>query len=462
MQKRKQIWLSKFRIQKLMKIFAVIVMASSLVWIVTVKKMVVKPIGDMAINENLTKLEFLQNENASYTEILRRAAGKAFRSYVTRCLFEDEYRPMSNTCLSSYGFSATLLESVETLYILGMVEEYQQARDLIRDNFSCSNLGWVNRRELFSRGVGSLIGSYLITREKVFLQKASECTDRILSFNKEEMIPPFINIAKNMTRMRRWTKGTSIIEIASGLPELIALHILTNDDRYSMAYLSILSTLPEIAENETMFYPEYDLATKTETLNVTRLDGPVVGFLHNLVIANKIRPMKKLTELVGKSLENITLWTSDNSTMLYPLNEVYNHFEGKSDKDDVREFQSALQQRYFEDPMSLLAPGQTETYTGFSFEASVMRSDIDNPKILSTITTILQNLETETGFSGVKQTNMNQIAKTDIQHSSLMGEWLSLGAWIGAGKASYFDDSVFNERGHLLYAPKITGGEKLD
>lgn len=457
-ERKKQVWLSKFRIQRLMKLFAATVIMLSVVWIVAMKVQQTKTREEITIDSKLAKIEFLQTENSIYVEELRRAAAKAFRSYTEKCLFEDEYRPASGTCLSSYGFSATLLESVETLYILGMTEDYEKAKQLIRDNFTCSNLEWVNRRELFSRGIGALIGSYLVTRESLFLKKACECADLVLAMNSKNEIAPFINIAKNATRMRKWTRGTSIIEFTSGLPELVALYILTDDIKYSMAYLSMLSNIPVFPVNETIFYPEYDLTTKTETQNITRLDGSVVGFLHNIVIADKIKPMKKIRELMAQTLENTSVWTANTGPVMYPFYEIFNYFE-KSDNSDVKEFQAALQQRYFEQPSDLLSPGVREKYDGFAFEASVMRSEINNPNITKTIVAILQSLEMETGYSGVKRTNMDDIVNTNIQHSNLMGEWLSLGAWIGAGKSDYFKTSVFNERGHLLYSPSIINSE---
>jgi mannosyl-oligosaccharide alpha-1,2-mannosidase len=58
--------------------------------------------------------------------------------YVTHAWGQDELKPVSNTGRNwmGNGMSATIIDSLDTLYIMGLMEEYQEARDYVDTKLS--------------------------------------------------------------------------------------------------------------------------------------------------------------------------------------------------------------------------------------------------------------------------------------------------------------------------------------
>lgn len=367
------------------------------------------------------------------------ALALAFDEYFQRCPNDDELRPLSGECVSSYGFSSSLLESVEVLFLLGMKDRYRAAREKIKWKLDCSKLGWVNRREFFSRAIGSLIGSYLVTGDRMFLQKACDCVDTALSIPNS--FAPFVNLAQRKVRMRKWQEGSSILDIISGLPELLSLYLLTKNASYSAAYLHILSSLPEIG-NETLLSSFYDVKQKMSLPHV--VDAVTVGFVHNLYISNKIKPMKKLQDLLASSVSKMELTDLRNNSILGCLVD----FLG----DDVCHFGRQTLEAYLgKQSRTHIVKAQIQ-YEAFTFSTAPFRRLFAQKELIQEL--IVQSLvecRSAHGFTGKRRNNIN-VSSTDIQHSSFFGEWMSLAAWLATNRTDSYQRSVFNERGHVLYS----------
>ena len=52
----------------------------------------------------------------------------AWRAYADRCMGCDELRPISGTANSWGGFGLTILDSLDTLILMGLTDEYAEAR----------------------------------------------------------------------------------------------------------------------------------------------------------------------------------------------------------------------------------------------------------------------------------------------------------------------------------------------
>ena len=76
---------------------------------------------------------------------------------------------------------ATIVDSLSTLYIMNMTEEFQRGRDWIQHNL---NLSSVNSEmsvfETVIRFVGGLLSAFALTNDQMFLQKAKHVADRML------------------------------------------------------------------------------------------------------------------------------------------------------------------------------------------------------------------------------------------------------------------------------------------
>lgn len=76
----------------------------------------------------------------------------AWRNYETYAWGKNELRPVSKlphngSVFGSNEIGATIVDSLDTLYIMGLTEEYQKARNWIEESFSFENL--VSQSKLF-------------------------------------------------------------------------------------------------------------------------------------------------------------------------------------------------------------------------------------------------------------------------------------------------------------------------
>jgi Glycosyl hydrolase family 47 len=73
----------------------------------------------------------------------------------------------------------TMLDALDTLHVMGMYPEFDEARAWILENLYLDKItGDVSVFETIIRAVGGLEAAYELTRDKMFLNNAQEIVDR--------------------------------------------------------------------------------------------------------------------------------------------------------------------------------------------------------------------------------------------------------------------------------------------
>ena len=72
----------------------------------------------------------------------------AWRGYAAYAMGENELKPISRRGHSAVVFGrtklgATVVDSLDTLYIAGLMEEYKQARDWVENSLNFDQVRWV-------------------------------------------------------------------------------------------------------------------------------------------------------------------------------------------------------------------------------------------------------------------------------------------------------------------------------
>ncbi len=138
-------------------------------------------------------------------EKVRQMMIHAWKGYVEHAWGSNELRPISKTSYNGSIFGsaplgATIIDSIDTLYIMGLMDEYNQAKNWIEHNFKPEEVD--NELLVFEvtiRFLGGLLSAHALTKEELFYSKALELGKRILpAFYTSSGIPnPTINLAKN-------------------------------------------------------------------------------------------------------------------------------------------------------------------------------------------------------------------------------------------------------------------------
>ncbi|KAK4808839.1 hypothetical protein QYF61_003897 [Mycteria americana] len=97
---------------------------------------------------------------------------------------------------------ATVVDALDTLYIMELEEEFQEAKKWVEKSFDLNVNGEASLFEVNIRYIGGLLAAYYLTGEEVFKSKALELGEKLLpAFNTPTGIPRgVINLGRQDTR----------------------------------------------------------------------------------------------------------------------------------------------------------------------------------------------------------------------------------------------------------------------
>ncbi|XP_048227819.1 mannosyl-oligosaccharide 1,2-alpha-mannosidase MNS1 isoform X2 [Ricinus communis] len=186
-----------------------------------------------ALNSEVEELETQMKKNkeeedpvsVERREKVKEAMVHAWSSYEKYAWGHDELQPQTRNGIDSFGgLGATLIDSLDTLFIMGLHEQFQKAREV----------------------VGGLLSAYDLSGDKVFLEKARDIADRLLpAWSTPSGIPyNTINLAHGNAHNPRWTGGNSILaDSGTEQLEFIALSQRTKDPKYQQKVENVIREL---------------------------------------------------------------------------------------------------------------------------------------------------------------------------------------------------------------------------
>lgn len=148
---------------------------------------------------------------------------------------KDEIKPISGTYssfpLKTHHLGLSLIEALDTLWVMGLDGRFQDGVDWVKANFDPDVDGEVSVFETSIRLVGGLLSAHHACGDPVLLAKARDLADRLLpAFATPTGMPyRFINLKTGVPR----EAVSSPADIATYLPEWGTLSRLTGDPRYA-------------------------------------------------------------------------------------------------------------------------------------------------------------------------------------------------------------------------------------
>ena len=108
-------------------------------------------------------------------EKIKSSMAFVWESYRKYAWGRDELKPLSRQGQDNWGgMGVTLVDSLDTLWIMGMRKEFDEAKEWVRSRLSFRNAGSVSVFETTIRELGGLLSAYDLSGDKVFLDKAVE------------------------------------------------------------------------------------------------------------------------------------------------------------------------------------------------------------------------------------------------------------------------------------------------
>ncbi|KAK9097777.1 hypothetical protein Syun_024822 [Stephania yunnanensis] len=209
------------------------------------------------LNEELTRLhnqlaELKLKAEENSVDVQRRQKVKeamlhAWTSYEKYAWGQDELRPQSKDGVNSFGgLGATLIDSLDTLFIMGLDEQFQKAKEWVATSSDFNKNYDASVFETTIRVVGGLLSAYDLAGDRVFLEKARDIADRLLpAWDTPSGIPyNMINLAAGNPHNPSWTGRESILaDSGTEQLEFIALSQRTGDPKYQQKVEKVITEL---------------------------------------------------------------------------------------------------------------------------------------------------------------------------------------------------------------------------
>ncbi|XP_019744352.1 endoplasmic reticulum mannosyl-oligosaccharide 1,2-alpha-mannosidase isoform X2 [Hippocampus comes] len=170
-------------------------------------------------------------------EAVRDAFRHAWKGYKMYAWGHDELKPISKSFSEWFGLGLTLIDSLDTMWMMDLKEEFAEAKQWIEKELSFNQNVDVNLFETTIRVLGGLLSTYHLTGDQLFLNKAKDLGSRLMPAFKTPSKIPFsdVNIGKGTAHPPRWTSDSSMAEVTSIQLEFRELSRLTQDPQYKEA-----------------------------------------------------------------------------------------------------------------------------------------------------------------------------------------------------------------------------------
>ena len=104
----------------------------------------------------------------------------AWTNYRTYAWGHDHLKPISKSAQNWFGLGLTLIDSLDTMYIMNLKDEFEEAKDWVENKLDLNIDKDVNLFETTIRVLGGLLSAYHLSKDNVFLDKATDVGTRLM------------------------------------------------------------------------------------------------------------------------------------------------------------------------------------------------------------------------------------------------------------------------------------------
>ncbi|KAI2795849.1 hypothetical protein BLOT_016407 [Blomia tropicalis] len=164
----------------------------------------------------------------------------AWSNYVRFAWGYNELKPLTkegkiDSIFGAAKAGASIVDSLDTLLIMDMKQEFNQAREWVKNSFDFKQVGnEVSVFETVIRFVGGLLTAFAMTGDELFLNKSLHVAEALLpAFNTETGLPYGLVVPKTgKAHHHSWAFGSILSEMGSHHLENIYLSDMTGDNRF--------------------------------------------------------------------------------------------------------------------------------------------------------------------------------------------------------------------------------------
>lgn len=197
----------------------------------------VKVEGDFTLDDISWERDILNSEvpiNDQQKEIIT-ATLHSWEGYRKYAWGFDTLKPISRTSSTWFGVGLTIIDSLDTLLLMGLEKEFKEALDWIDKDLNFHTNTDVNCFEMTIRVLGGLLSSYHLTRSATLLTKALDVGDRLIHcFDSPSGVIPYsdVNLYTKSPKSPVWSQDSSTSEVSTMQLEFRDLSRITKQSIY--------------------------------------------------------------------------------------------------------------------------------------------------------------------------------------------------------------------------------------
>ncbi|XP_074660348.1 mannosyl-oligosaccharide 1,2-alpha-mannosidase IA-like [Tubulanus polymorphus] len=169
-------------------------------------------------------------------------------------------RGHSASVFGATAFGATIVDALDTLYIMGLMDEYEKGKEWVKTSFHFKSGSEVSVFEVNIRFLGGMLSMYALTGDEIYKGKAIEVADKLLpAFNTPTGIPySTINLQSGNGRNWGWASGgcSILAEFGTLHLEFAYLTEITGNPIYLQKVMRIREVLKQL-DKPYGLYPNY-------------------------------------------------------------------------------------------------------------------------------------------------------------------------------------------------------------
>jgi mannosyl-oligosaccharide alpha-1,2-mannosidase len=177
----------------------------------------------------------------------------AWKGYKDFAWGHDELLPVSKKHSEWFHLGLTLVDSLDTMMLMGLEEEYNEARDWVAHSLDLNQNVDVNLFECTIRVLGGLLSMYSLSgKDEMYLEKAKDLGDRLLhAFNDKSGVPfSDVNLKTLHAHKPKWGSDSSTSEITTIQLEFRELSRLTGDPKYDEAVTKVMLHVKDLPKTD--------------------------------------------------------------------------------------------------------------------------------------------------------------------------------------------------------------------
>lgn len=165
----------------------------------------------------------------------------AWKGYKTFAWGHDNLKPITGGYSDWFSLGLTLIDALDTMYVMGLTEEFQVARDWVDTELNFNKNQEVNLFETTIRVLGGLLTAYHFSGDEMFLAKSIDLGDRLMPAFRTPSGIPFsdTNLLTLRSHAPRWSPDSSTSEVTTIQLEFRDLSRCTGDDKYEAAIQTV-------------------------------------------------------------------------------------------------------------------------------------------------------------------------------------------------------------------------------